>query len=63
MVPAAERSRCEQATVYDNSGIKGPRIVAQTSDGFIVGSSTWPHWTPRELTAPSGHGHGRADRI
>jgi predicted ABC-type ATPase len=42
-------ARCEQATVYDNSGIKGPRIVAQMSEGFIVGSPTWPHWTPPPL--------------
>jgi predicted ABC-type ATPase len=44
-------TRCEQATVYDNSGIKGPRIVAQMSEGVIVGSPTWPHWTPQGLTA------------
>ena len=31
-------TRCDQATVYDNSAIKGPRIVAQISEGFIVGS-------------------------
>jgi predicted ABC-type ATPase len=42
-------TRCEQATVYDNSGIKGPRIVAQMSGGFIVGSPAWPDWTPRPL--------------
>jgi predicted ABC-type ATPase len=41
--------RCEQATVYDNSGRKGPRIVAQMSEGFIVGSPTWPDWTPLTL--------------
>jgi predicted ABC-type ATPase len=41
--------RCDQATVYDNSGRKGPRIVAQMSDGFIVGSPTWPDWTPQAL--------------
>ena len=41
--------RCEQATVYDNSGLKGPRIVAQMSDGFIVGSPAWPDWTPQAL--------------
>src|SRR6478752_3038980 len=29
-------ARCDQATIYDNSGIKGPRIVAQMTDGFIV---------------------------
>jgi predicted ABC-type ATPase len=43
--------RCDQATVYDNSGIKGPRIVAQMTDGFIVGSPDWPDWTPAPLTA------------
>ena len=42
-------TRCEQATVYDNSGIKGPRIVAQMSEGFIVGSPAWPHWAPQSL--------------
>ena len=42
-------TRCEQATVYDNSGIKGPRIVAQMSGGFIVGSPDWPNWTPPPL--------------
>jgi predicted ABC-type ATPase len=49
-------ARCEQATVYDNSGIKGPRIVAQMSEGFVVGSPTWPHWTPQALSArwPAG---------
>src|SRR6201999_3279262 len=31
-------TQCDQAVVYDNSGLKGPRIVAQMSDGFIVGS-------------------------
>jgi predicted ABC-type ATPase len=41
--------RCEQATVYDNSGLKGPRIVAQMSEGFIVGSPAWPDWTPLAL--------------
>jgi predicted ABC-type ATPase len=41
--------RCDQATVYDNSGAKGPLIVAQMSDGFIVGSPTWPDWTPHAL--------------
>ena len=30
--------RCEQATVYDNSGIKGLRIVAEMTEGFVVGS-------------------------
>ena len=42
-------TRCDQATVYDNSGIKGPRIVVQMSEGFIVGFPTWPAWTPTAL--------------
>jgi predicted ABC-type ATPase len=48
--------RCAQATVYDNSGRKGPRIVADMSEGFIVGSPAWPDWTPRALSArwPAG---------
>jgi|SRR5690349_22209223 predicted ABC-type ATPase len=43
--------RCEQATVYDNSGIEGPRIVAQMTEGFIVGCPAWPDWTPGPLAA------------
>ena len=48
--------RCAQATVYDNSGRKGPRIVAQMTEGFIVGSPAWPDWTPHSLSArwPAG---------
>ena len=42
-------TRCEQATVYDNSAIKGPRIVAQMSGGFILGAPDWPDWTPQPL--------------
>jgi predicted ABC-type ATPase len=42
-------TRCDAATVYDNSGIGGPRIVAQMKDGFVVGSPTWPAWTPDVL--------------
>ena len=42
-------SHCDLATVYDNSGLKGLRIVAQMSDGFIAGSTAWPDWTPQEL--------------
>jgi predicted ABC-type ATPase len=49
-------ARCDQATAYDNSGIKGPLIVAQMSDGFIVGSPVWPHWAPSVLQSrwPTG---------
>ncbi len=51
-----KRSCDAQATVYDNSGIKGPRFVAQMSQGFIVGSPTWPDWTPQVLQSrwPTG---------
>jgi predicted ABC-type ATPase len=42
--------RCEQATVYDNSAIKGPRIVAEMTEGFIVGAPSWPKWTPAALS-------------
>jgi predicted ABC-type ATPase len=41
--------RCDSATVYDNSGIEGPRIVAQVNDGFCVGLPAWPAWTPDVL--------------
>jgi predicted ABC-type ATPase len=43
--------RCDQASVYDNSAIEGPRIVAQMAHGFIVGSPDWPAWTPKPLAA------------
>jgi predicted ABC-type ATPase len=39
----------DNATVYDNTGIEGPRIVAEMSGGGIVGSPTWPAWTPEAL--------------
>lgn len=38
------------ATVYDNSGVAGPRIVAQVNGGDIVGLARWPAWTPRPLS-------------
>jgi predicted ABC-type ATPase len=41
---------CDQATDYDKSGLKSPRIVAQMSEGFVVGSPTWPDRTLRALT-------------
>ena len=36
-------------TVYDNSRLRGPRIVAQLSGGDIVGSPDWPGWAPEAL--------------
>jgi predicted ABC-type ATPase len=41
--------RADTSTVYDNTGIAGPRIVAQISGGDLVGSPTWPAWTPEDL--------------
>ncbi|MGV0718307.1 zeta toxin family protein [Mycolicibacterium sp. XJ662] len=43
-------ARADSATFYDNSGIRGPRIVAQMAGGFVVGSLGWPQWTPAALT-------------
>ncbi len=34
------------ATVYDNSRLRGPRIVARLSDGLMVGAPAWPTWAP-----------------
>lgn len=44
-------TRSDTATVYDNSALKGPRIVAQMSAGRLVGAPTWPTWAPSELTS------------
>ena len=41
--------RCDSTTVYDNSALKGPRIVAQLNDGFVIGSPALPAWTPDTL--------------
>ena len=47
---AAAIMRSDSATLYDNSSLRGPRIVAQFSGGFAVGLSAWPEWTPKELS-------------
>ena len=46
---AAAIIRCDSATVYDNSGLKGPRIAAQVNDGFCIESPGWPAWAPDVL--------------
>jgi predicted ABC-type ATPase len=46
---ATAAPRADAATFYDNSTASGPRIVAQLSGGFVVGSPTWPSWTPSAL--------------
>ena len=43
--------RVDSATFYDNSAVSGPRIVAQIAGGFVVGSPTWPTWTPTALSS------------
>ncbi|GAS89496.1 zeta toxin family protein [Mycolicibacterium brisbanense] len=48
---ATAAARSESATFYDNSTVKGPRIVAQVSGGFAVGAPIWPKWTPAALVS------------
>ena len=43
-------ARVDTATVYDSSGIRGPRIVAQFGGGLPVGATAWPQWSPTELS-------------
>lgn len=45
---------CDTATVYDNSAVAGPRIVAQFSVGEVIGAARWPDWTPAVLAAAGG---------
>jgi predicted ABC-type ATPase len=42
----------DTATVYDNSRLAGPRIVAQLSGGELIGTPSWPAWTPEALRSP-----------
>lgn len=49
LVTAAAR-RADLTTFYDNSTIRGPRIVAELASGTVLGSPTWPTWTPGPLT-------------
>ncbi|UXA14499.1 zeta toxin family protein [Mycobacterium sp. SMC-8] len=46
---ATAANRADEATFYDNSTTRGPRIVAQLAAGIAVGSATWPSWTPAPL--------------
>ncbi len=46
----AAATAADSTTFYDNSSRRGPRIVGQLSAGFIIGSATWPPWTPIALT-------------
>lgn len=52
---AAAIAESDSAMVYDNSAGIGPRIVATMTAGQIIGSPSWPAWTPPALlSAPSG---------
>jgi predicted ABC-type ATPase len=44
-------TRCDSATIYDNSARKGPRIVAHLSGGQLIGAPSWPAWAPRVLSS------------
>lgn len=44
-------ARADHTTVYDNSAADVTRIVARFVDGDTVGESTWPAWSPAELTS------------
>ncbi|TVS83988.1 AAA family ATPase [Mycobacterium helveticum] len=39
----------DTATVYDNSRLHGPRIVAQLTAGTVIGAPTWPAWLSEKL--------------
>jgi predicted ABC-type ATPase len=41
----------DSAYFWDNSQHDGPRNVATFIDGLVVGSPTWPSWTPEPLPA------------
>lgn len=43
------------ATVYDNSRVTGPRIVAQFAGGTEIGELAWPAWAPEALTGRWPH--------
>lgn len=49
-VPVAEAiASADIGTVYDNSRLRGPRIVAQLSGGETIGSPDWPAWAAEVL--------------
>ena len=49
-VPVAQAvASSDLGTFYDNSRLRGPRIVAQLSGGETIGSPDWPDWAPQEL--------------
>lgn len=45
----------DEAFLYDNSDIAGPRLIAMFSGGELIGAPKWPDWAPSEfaLTWPN----------
>lgn len=39
----------DTTTVYGNSRLDGPRIVAQLTAGTVIGAPTWPAWESEAL--------------
>lgn len=48
---ATALQRADLATVYDNSGIAGPRICARLAAGEPIGACDWPGWAPEALVS------------
>jgi predicted ABC-type ATPase len=49
-VPVADAiASSDIGTVYDNTRLRGPRIIAQLSGGETIGSPDWPAWAPEPL--------------
>ena len=42
--------RADLATVYDNSRLSGPRVIARVAAGEIIGAPDWPSWAPDPLS-------------
>lgn len=48
--PVAEAiALSDLTTVYDNSRLRGPRIIARLSGGLTIGKPDWPVWAPEIL--------------
>ncbi|MGL5443160.1 MAG: AAA family ATPase [[Mycobacterium] stephanolepidis] len=39
----------DSTVVYDNSADPGPRVIARFTRGQVIGTLTWPQWTPAPL--------------
>jgi predicted ABC-type ATPase len=43
-------AKAGSATFWDNSSVDGPRQAAVFIEGVVVGTPTWPAWTPAALS-------------